>query len=69
MALEFGDASGPRPDIAKAAAAAANAAGVLTLTCGTHGNVIRLLPPLVIEPEVLEEGLDVLEAAIRGALS
>ncbi|BCT77805.1 aspartate aminotransferase family protein [Sinomonas cyclohexanicum] len=69
MAIEFGDASGPRPDIAKAAAAAANAAGVLTLTCGTHGNVIRLLPPLVIEPEVLEEGLDVLEAAIRGALS
>jgi 4-aminobutyrate aminotransferase/(S)-3-amino-2-methylpropionate transaminase len=69
MALEFGDASGPRADVAKAAAAAANAAGVLTLTCGTHGNVIRLLPPLGIEPEVLDEGLAVLEAAIRGALS
>ncbi|GAB2733852.1 aminotransferase class III-fold pyridoxal phosphate-dependent enzyme [Sinomonas soli] len=69
MAVEFGDASGPRADIAKAAAAAANAAGVLTLTCGTHGNVIRLLPPLGIEPEVLEEGLAVLEGAVRGALS
>lgn len=69
MALEFGDASGPRADVAKSAAAAANAAGVLTLTCGTNGNVIRLLPPLGIEPEVLAEGLDVLEAAIRGALS
>ncbi|WP_369045573.1 aminotransferase class III-fold pyridoxal phosphate-dependent enzyme [Sinomonas sp. P10A9] len=69
MAIEFADASGPRADVAKAAAAAANAAGVLTLTCGTHGNVIRLLPPLGIEAEVLEEGLDVLEAAIRGALS
>ncbi|GAB3271863.1 4-aminobutyrate--2-oxoglutarate transaminase [Sinomonas notoginsengisoli] len=69
MAIEFGDASGPRGDVAKAAAAAANAAGVLTLTCGTHGNVIRLLPPLGIEPEVLDEGLAVLEAAISGALA
>lgn len=69
MALEFADASGARADIAKAAAAAANAAGVLTLTCGTQGNVIRLLPPLGIEPEVLDEGLAVLEAAIRGALA
>ena len=69
MAIEFGDASGPRDDVAKAAAAAANAAGVLTLTCGTHGNVIRLLPPLGIEHDVLEEGLEVLEAAVRGALS
>ncbi|WP_430297509.1 aminotransferase class III-fold pyridoxal phosphate-dependent enzyme [Sinomonas sp. B1-1] len=69
MAIEFGDSSGPRADLAKAAAAAANAAGVLTLTCGTHGNVIRLLPPLGIEPEVLDEGLAVLEAAVREALS
>ena len=69
MAIEFGDGSGPRADFAKAAAAAANAAGVLTLTCGTHGNVIRLLPPLGIEPEVLDEGLAVLEAAIRAVLS
>ncbi|GAA2202226.1 aminotransferase class III-fold pyridoxal phosphate-dependent enzyme [Sinomonas flava] len=69
MAIEFGDASGPRADLAKAASAAANAAGVLTLTCGTHGNVIRLLPPLGIEPEVLDEGLAVLEAAVREALS
>ncbi|ASN53144.1 aminotransferase class III-fold pyridoxal phosphate-dependent enzyme [Sinomonas sp. R1AF57] len=69
MAIEFGDDSGPRADLAKAAAAAANAAGVLTLTCGTHGNVIRLLPPLGIEPDVLDEGLAVLEAAVRQALS
>ncbi len=33
------------------------------LTCGTFGNVIRLLPPMVITDELLEEGLDVLEAA------
>ncbi|MCU1568405.1 MAG: 4-aminobutyrate aminotransferase, partial [Pseudarthrobacter sp.] len=50
-------------------AKAANAHGVLTLTCGTNGNVIRLLPPLGIEADVLDEGLAVLEASIRSALS
>ncbi|NUP74491.1 MAG: aminotransferase class III-fold pyridoxal phosphate-dependent enzyme, partial [Sinomonas sp.] len=39
--------------------------GVIILTCGTYGNVIRLLPPLVIGDELLVDGLDVLEAAIR----
>ncbi|MGY3564568.1 4-aminobutyrate--2-oxoglutarate transaminase [Sinomonas sp. RB5] len=39
--------------------------GVIILTCGTYGNVIRLLPPLVISDELLADGLDVLEAAIR----
>lgn len=69
MAIEFGDGSGPRGDLAAAAAKAANAHGVLTLTCGTNGNVIRLLPPLGIEADVLEEGLAVLEASIRSVLS
>ena len=41
------------------------AAGVLILTCGTYGNVIRLLPPLVISDELLADAFDVLEAAIR----
>ncbi|MCH6469196.1 4-aminobutyrate--2-oxoglutarate transaminase [Sinomonas terrae] len=39
--------------------------GVIILTCGTYGNVIRLLPPLVISDELLADGLDVLEGAIR----
>ena len=69
MAIEFRDGSGPRGDLAKAAAKAANAHGVLTLTCGTDGNVIRLLPPLVVEADVLDEGLAVLEASIRLVLS
>lgn len=69
MAIEFRDSSGPRGDLATAAAKAANSNGVLTLTCGTNGNVIRLLPPLGIEADVLEEGLAVLEACIRSVLS
>jgi 4-aminobutyrate aminotransferase-like enzyme len=34
------------------------ARGVLLLTCGVRGNVIRFLPPLTIEPELLAEALD-----------
>jgi 4-aminobutyrate aminotransferase/(S)-3-amino-2-methylpropionate transaminase len=38
--------------------------GVIVITAGTYGNVLRLLPPLTIEDALLEDGLDVLEAAI-----
>lgn len=67
MAVEFADAGSlaPRPDLAQRISAACHAEGVLTLTCGTHGNVIRLLPPLVIEHRVLEAGLEILVRCIR----
>ena len=56
------------PDPAEAAriSAACHQQGVLTLTCGTFGNVLRFLPPLVIEDALLAEALDVLEAAVAG---
>jgi 4-aminobutyrate aminotransferase/(S)-3-amino-2-methylpropionate transaminase len=38
--------------------------GVIVLTAGTYGNVIRLLPPLTIDDELLDDGLGVLERAI-----
>ncbi|MCQ9164944.1 4-aminobutyrate--2-oxoglutarate transaminase [Arthrobacter sp. STN4] len=55
------------PEAAKAIAAACLRAGVIILTCGTYGNVIRLLPPLVISDELLGDGLDVLATAVRQA--
>jgi 4-aminobutyrate aminotransferase/(S)-3-amino-2-methylpropionate transaminase len=55
----------PNPEATKAIAAACLQAGVIILTCGTYGNVVRLLPPLVISDELLEDGLDVLVEAIR----
>ena len=66
LALEFVEPGGttPAPDAAKAVAAYANAHGVLTLTCGTFGNVIRLLPPLVITDELLSDALDVLAEGV-----
>ena len=41
--------------------------GLLTITAGTYGNVLRTLMPLAIEEDELEEGLDVLESAIAQA--
>jgi 4-aminobutyrate aminotransferase/(S)-3-amino-2-methylpropionate transaminase len=40
--------------------------GVIVITAGTYGNVIRLLPPLNIEPTLLADGLDVVDAALAG---
>jgi 4-aminobutyrate aminotransferase / (S)-3-amino-2-methylpropionate transaminase / 5-aminovalerate transaminase len=53
------------PDPASTAAVAAycHAHGLLVLTCGTFGNVLRFLPPLVIGEDLLDEGLDILEDA------
>lgn len=57
----------PAHEVAKAVAAACHAAGVIILVCGTYGNVIRLLPPLVIEQDLLQDALDVLAEAVRHA--
>jgi 4-aminobutyrate aminotransferase/(S)-3-amino-2-methylpropionate transaminase len=54
------DSGAPDPTLTKAVAAAAHAQGVIVLTCGTHGNVLRFLPPLAISDELLHEALDVL---------
>ncbi|SCF35797.1 4-aminobutyrate aminotransferase apoenzyme [Micromonospora viridifaciens] len=53
----------PDPTATAAISAACHAAGLLTLTCGTYGNVLRFLPPLVISDDELSRGLDILEAA------
>ena len=57
----------PDPALAQRLAATAHAQGVVVLTCGTWGNVLRLLPPLSIGDALLEEGLDVLASAFADA--
>jgi 4-aminobutyrate aminotransferase/(S)-3-amino-2-methylpropionate transaminase len=57
----------PNAAAAKAIVNYCNQQGVIVLACGTFGNVIRLLPPLVITDEQLADGLDVLGAAVRAA--
>jgi 4-aminobutyrate aminotransferase/(S)-3-amino-2-methylpropionate transaminase len=56
----------PDPEAARAVVTACHSRGVITLTCGTFGNVIRLLPPMVITDELLDEALDVIEEAVAG---
>jgi 4-aminobutyrate aminotransferase / (S)-3-amino-2-methylpropionate transaminase / 5-aminovalerate transaminase len=67
LAVEIVRPGGLEPDAAAASrvARACAAEGVLVLTCGTWGNVVRLLPPLVIGDDLLDDGLDVLERALR----
>jgi 4-aminobutyrate aminotransferase/(S)-3-amino-2-methylpropionate transaminase len=59
--------SDPDAELTAKLATAAHAAGVIVLTCGMFGNVIRLLPPLTISDELLTEGLDIL-AGLLGDL-
>ena len=61
---------GRTPDAALAGAVhrACSAQGLVTLTCGTFGNVFRFLPPLAIGDDLLAEGLDVFEAAFEEAV-
>ena len=62
IAIEFVKPDNAEPDakLTNALANAAIAAGVIVLTAGTFGNVVRFLPPLTISDELLSEGLDVL---------
>jgi 4-aminobutyrate aminotransferase-like enzyme len=68
VAVEFARADGaPDADFAKRVQTRARDAGLLLLTCGVHGNVIRFLFPLTIEDAVLDEGLAILSAAMQDA--
>ena len=66
VAIELVRPGTTEPDAAEASriSAACHRAGVVTLTCGTYGNVLRLLPPLVIDDALLREALDVLADAV-----
>jgi 4-aminobutyrate aminotransferase len=64
LALEFVERT---PDRANAVVSAAFERGVVLLSCGLYGNVIRLLPPLTIADAEVDEGLAVLEESLAAA--
>ncbi|RXZ43695.1 4-aminobutyrate--2-oxoglutarate transaminase [Crenobacter cavernae] len=66
VAAEFFDNGQPSAEIANAVKARALDAGLILLTCGSYGNVIRFLCPLTIEDDVLDEALAILNTALRG---
>jgi 4-aminobutyrate aminotransferase len=61
LALELAE---PNGDASKAVTTAAREKGLILLSCGLYGNVIRLLPPLSVTDEELERGLGILEEAL-----
>jgi len=65
VAVELVEPGTTRPDaaLAQAVSAEAHRNGVIVLTCGTYGNVLRFLPPLSISDELLEDAFDVLDTA------
>jgi 4-aminobutyrate aminotransferase/(S)-3-amino-2-methylpropionate transaminase len=71
LAAEFVKPGTTEPDAALTArvAKACHAAGVVVLTCGTYGNIVRLLPPLSLSDELLDEGLSVLEHVVLTEVS
>jgi len=68
LAVEIVKPGTTEPDAALAGrlSAGCHQAGVLTLTCGTFGNVLRFLPPLVMPDHLLDEALDVLDEVATG---
>jgi 4-aminobutyrate aminotransferase/(S)-3-amino-2-methylpropionate transaminase len=71
LAIELVDGGGskdPNPALTAKVSMACHEQGLITLTCGTFGNVIRFLPPLVIGDDLLNEGLDILEGALAASV-
>ena len=59
----------PMPELTAKINKACHAEGLITLTCGTYGNVFRFLPPLVIDEKLLSEGIEIFESAFEDAVA
>ena len=66
-AVEFNmpNSNTPNPDFTNAVRMKALEKGLILLTCGVYGNVIRFLSPITIQDNVFNEALDMIEASIR----
>jgi 4-aminobutyrate aminotransferase/(S)-3-amino-2-methylpropionate transaminase len=62
--VEDGDANRPDPDLTKALVQAAARNGLILLSCGMRGNVIRFLPALTIPNELIDEGMDLVAKSL-----
>jgi 4-aminobutyrate aminotransferase len=66
LAIDFADAStrAPRPDLAKKLLALAFERKLLLLTCGTYGNVVRFIPPLVTTDAEVDQAVDLVRESL-----
>jgi 4-aminobutyrate aminotransferase/(S)-3-amino-2-methylpropionate transaminase len=59
----------PAPDLARRLVHEAAAQGLVLLSCGVYGNVIRFLPPLTASDAIIDEGLDIVGRALEAVVS
>jgi len=67
--VKSGDAEQPDADLTKAMVTLAYQRGLVLLSCGIRGNVIRFLPALTISDELINEGLDIIEGCFKELLT
>jgi 4-aminobutyrate aminotransferase len=70
-AVEFvkdGTSGEPAPELTAQVLKSGNERGLILLSCGTYGNVIRFLPPLTASDEIVNEGMDLFEASLTDAV-
>ena len=65
--VEDRDSKRPAGELAKATVGRALEGGLILLTCGLYGNVVRILVPLVASDEEVDRGLEIMEEALVGA--
>jgi 4-aminobutyrate aminotransferase len=58
----------PAPELTAQVLKSGNERGLILLSCGTYGNVIRFLPPLTASDEIVKEGMDLFEASLTDAV-
>ena len=63
--VKNGDPHAPDPDLTKALVKQAASKGLVILSCGLYGNVIRFLVPLTASDEIIREGLGIVVASLR----
>jgi len=63
--VRSGDVTQPDPELTKALVGKAAESGLILISCGVRSNVIRILTPLTIPMDQLEEGLDILAKSFR----
>ena len=68
LAIEYMQSGQPAPQVAKAVGQACLERGLILLSCGLYGNVNRVLVPITAPDEHLQEGLDILSAALDAVL-
>ncbi|WP_298844716.1 4-aminobutyrate--2-oxoglutarate transaminase [uncultured Roseobacter sp.] len=72
LAVEFVtdfDTAQPDPGLVKSVCAHALKRGLILLSCGMHGNALRIMVPLTASDEIIEEGLAIFEAALADAVA